>query len=114
MTAAAGLGTAICLFHLIRVLFMIKSEIVQKLSTQFNLPQKQARLIVDSIFNNMTRSLALGDKIILRGFGSFSVRVTRDRISRNPQTGKAIHVTSRNIVTFRVGHTLSSHLNREL
>ncbi|MBQ8036597.1 MAG: HU family DNA-binding protein, partial [Proteobacteria bacterium] len=48
------------------------------------------------------------------GFGSFSVRVTRDRISRNPQTGKAIHVTSRNIVTFRVGHTLSSHLNREL
>ena len=93
---------------------MIKSEIIQKLSTQFNLPQKQARLIVDSICNNMTHRLALGDKIILRGFGSFTVRVTKDRISRNPQTGKAIHVSSRKIVTFRAGQTLSANLNKDL
>ncbi|MBR4986104.1 MAG: HU family DNA-binding protein [Proteobacteria bacterium] len=92
---------------------MIKSEIVQKLSEQFNLPHKQARLIVDSIFNNMTRSLALGDKIILRGFGSFSIRVTRDRLSRNPKTGKAIHVSSRKIVAFRMSNSLSSRLNKE-
>ena len=90
---------------------MTKSEIIGKFSKQFNLPPKHARLVVESFINNMIVNLAAGDKVILRGLGTFSVKVSKARLSRNPQTGVEIFVKSRRSLTFKAGRSFLSRIN---
>lgn len=90
---------------------MTKSELTQRLADKFNLQQRHARLIVDAVFENMSRALILGDKVILRGFGTFSQKVSKARQSRNPQTGEKIQVGERRSVIFKVGRALHERLN---
>ena len=92
---------------------MTKSEIVARLSEEFHLTPRLARLIVDSFFSNIMNSLATGDKVILRRFGTFSVKVAKERTSRNPQTGEYIHVKARKSVVFKISAGMHKHLNPE-
>jgi len=89
-----------------------KSEITLKLADQFNLPPRQARLIVDSFFMNVLKGVLSGEKVILRGFGTFSVKVVRARLRRNPQTGEILSVGERHSLAFKSGKALHERLNR--
>lgn len=90
---------------------MTKSELTQKLAQKYDISTKHAKLIVDAIFDSMTEALASGDKVILRGFGAFSMKVSRERTGRNPQTGQEIHVAPRKHIVFKTGRTLHERLN---
>ena len=90
---------------------MTKSELTQHLAEHFNIPLKHARLVIDAIFDSMTEALVNGDKVIMRGFGAFSPKISNERMGRNPQTGEKIHVGPRRSVSFKTGRDLHARLN---
>lgn len=90
---------------------MTKSELIQKMAAKFNIQPKVARLVVDSLFENIVRSVAMNEKVILRGFGTFSLKVSRDRLTRNPHTGEKIFVTSKKSLSFKAGRVLHERMN---
>ena len=71
---------------------MRKSDLSLKLSQRVNLPANVAKVIVDAIFDAMVESLKKGDRIEIRGFGSFVVKHYGAYTGRNPKTGKMVDV----------------------
>lgn len=90
---------------------MTKSDLVQLLSRRSQLPRGKAELIVDTIFHHMIKALDAGEKIELRGFGSFRVKTREARIGRNPKTGEKVHVPKRKVPAFRAGKELLDTVN---
>jgi integration host factor subunit beta len=80
---------------------MLKSELVQRICAQPDLSQRQAEKIVDAILDEISSALARGDRVELRGFGTFSRRVRSARVSRNPKTGTALPVPKKVVPYFR-------------
>jgi integration host factor subunit beta len=91
---------------------MIKSELVQKLAEQNpHLYQRDVERIVATIFEEITRALARGDRVELRGFGAFSVKARPARTGRNPRTGAPVAVHEKSIPFFKTGKELRERLN---
>lgn len=91
---------------------MTKSELVKKLKDKYsNLLFKDVDLVVDKIFDAISESLAKGDRVELRGFGSFSTRKRAPRTARNPKTGETVNLENRNAIYFRAGKELRQRLN---
>lgn len=91
---------------------MNKSDLVEHISTQLkNLSKKEVDLIVDTVFNRMVESLAKGERIEIRGFGSFEVRVRDARQGRNPKSGEKVFVATRKVPFFKVGKELKERIN---
>jgi integration host factor subunit beta len=92
---------------------MIKSELVQKIS-EFNpdLPFKDVERLVATIFDEITRALAEGQRVELRGFGAFSTKSRRARTGRNPRTGEAVEVDPKRVPFFKCGKELRERLNK--
>ena len=67
--------------------------------------------IVTTIFDEITAALANGDRVELRGCGAFSVKQRGSRVGRNPRTGEAVHVATKNIPYFKTGKQLREKLN---
>lgn len=78
-------------------------KVAEKLSTLSN---KDVEVIVNQIFDSMTAALVSGDRIEIRGFGSFEVRTRRPRVGRNPKTGASVNVGVRRVPFFKVGKEL--------
>lgn len=92
---------------------MNKSDLVEILADQLKtLSKKEVDLIVDTIFNKMTESLGKGERIEIRGFGSFEVRVRDARQGRNPKSGDKVFVNTRRVPFFKVGKELKERINR--
>lgn len=91
---------------------MTKSELTTKLAEKFNLPPQNARIIVDLFFENILRALILEEKLILRGFGSFMIKVSHPRQRRNPKTGDTFQMGERRSLVFKAGKALLTRLNR--
>jgi integration host factor subunit beta len=92
---------------------MNKSDLVENLSERLkNLSKKEVDLIVDTIFNKMTESLSKGERIEIRGFGSFEVRTRKARQGRNPKTGNKVFVNTRKVPFFKVGKELKEKINQ--
>ena len=72
---------------------------------------RDSETLVDVIFNAITRELAAGQRIELRGFGSFGVKLRRARQGRNPKTGTPVEVAAKRIPFFRAGKELRVELN---
>jgi len=86
---------------------MNKSYLVQKLTDKNNyLTKKDLEDSVTEILNYVSKSLAEGNRIEIRGFGSFSIRERRARMARNPKTGYAIKVNSKYHPYFRAAKSL--------
>ena len=68
--------------------------------------------IVNTIFNEITQSLADGKRVELRGFGAFSVQHRKERTGRNPRTGETVHVEEKFIPRFKTGKELRLKLNK--
>ena len=91
---------------------MTKSELIQRLAeANPHLYQRDVERIVTTIFEEITTALARGDRVELRGFGAFSVKVRPARMGRNPRTGEAVAVAEKRVPFFRTGKELRERLN---
>jgi len=89
-----------------------KSDLVLYIANRLpNLAAKDVEVIVNTIFDSMTHSLMKGDRIEIRGFGSFEVRVRQARQGRNPKTGQQVSVGTRRVPFFKVGKELKEKVN---
>lgn len=85
---------------------MTKAELVEKLADKIELTKKQTEVIVNNIFGSITDALSKGDKVELRGFGSFRVRSRKPRQGRNPKTGVTVHIPAKKVPFFKAGKEL--------
>ena len=91
---------------------MTKRDLVQTLSEKIStLTKKECEVIVDTVFQNMRAALHRGEKIEIRGFGSFTVRVRRAKEGRNPKTGEKVSIPEKRIPFFKVGKELRELVN---
>jgi integration host factor subunit beta len=85
---------------------MNKSELIEALSKQANLPIRKADEITNLVFDTMSKSLVDGGRIEIRGFGSFMVREYDGYTGRNPKTAEKIAVTPKKLPFFKAGKEL--------
>lgn len=90
---------------------MTKAELVEEVARNTQLTKKHAEIIVNTVFESIVDSLKDGEKIELRGFGSFRIRERGSRIGRNPKTGARVDVPSKRIPYFKPGKQLKELLN---
>jgi len=94
---------------------MTKSELIEKLATrQQHLSQSDVDLAVRTIIEQMSTSLAAGDRIEIRGFGSFSLHFRPPRIGRNPKTGESVALPGKYVPHFKPGKELRERVNQAL
>jgi integration host factor subunit beta len=92
---------------------MIKSELVQRIAeANPHLYQRDVENIIDAILDEVTRALARGDRVELRGFGAFSVKSRPARTGRNPRTGAQVKVLEKVVPYFKTGKEMRERLNR--
>lgn len=93
---------------------MTKAELVDEVANVVQLTKKQAETIVNIVFDSIVASLRAGEKIELRGFGSFRLRNRKSRTGRNPKTGEKVDVPSKKIPYFKPGKELKELINKRL
>ncbi len=92
---------------------MNKSDLIEMLVKKLpNLAGRDVEVIVNTIFDSMTEALKNGDRIEIRGLGSFEVRTRRPRVGRNPKTGTSVDVGERKVPFFKVGKELRERVNK--
>jgi integration host factor subunit beta len=92
---------------------MTKAELVEEVSRVSDLTKKHSELIVDTVFRSIVTALQRGEKIELRGFGSFRLRQREPRKGRNPKTGDKVDVPPKKVPYFKPGKELKELINRE-
>jgi integration host factor subunit beta len=93
---------------------MLKSDLVLRIHRQNpHLLLRDAEKIVDALFDEITATLTRGDRVELRGFGAFSVKVREARTGRNPMTGVLVPVPKKAHPYFKPGKEMKERLNRE-
>lgn len=91
---------------------MTKSELVKRLKDKYhNLYLKDVELVVDTVLNEIIDALMSGNRVELRGFGSFSTRDREARSARNPKTGEFVYLGKRRSVYFRAGKELRDRVD---
>lgn len=91
---------------------MTKSELIEKMTRkQSHLKDKDVELSVKSLLEQMSRSLATGERIEIRGFGSFSLHYRPPRIGRNPKTGDSVSLPGKYVPHFKPGKELRERIN---
>jgi integration host factor subunit beta len=91
---------------------MTKSELIERLaSKQGNLPFKDVELAVKSILEQMANALSTGNRIEIRGFGSFSLHYRAPRKGRNPKTGVSVDLTGKYVPHFKSGKEMRDRVN---
>ncbi len=94
---------------------MTKSELIERLATrQTQLSAKDVELVVKSLLEHMAQSLARGERIEIRGFGSFSLHFRAPRTGRNPKTGDAVTLAGKYVPHFKPGKELRDRVNASL
>ena len=91
---------------------MTKAELVDEIAQKADLTRKHSEVIVDAVFSSIIEALQEGDKIELRGFGSFRVRHRASRTGRNPKTGEGVQVPAKKVPYFKPGKELRELINR--
>ena len=92
---------------------MTKAALVEEVARVADLTKKHAEIIVDTVFRSIVDALHRGEKIELRGFGSFRLRQREPRKGRNPKTGDRVDVPSKRVPYFKPGKELKELINRE-
>lgn len=91
---------------------MTRADLIECLAEQRQISKKAATLIVEEIFDGMARALRHGERIELRGFGTFEARQYQTFWGRNPRTGEPLEIQARRLASFRVSRDMSDRLNR--
>ena len=91
---------------------MTKSELIEALAEKYpNLPIKDVELGVKSIIDNMAETLSTGERIEIRGFGSFSLHYRAPRVGRNPKTGESVNLEAKYVPHFKPGKELRERVD---
>ncbi len=90
---------------------MNKSELIDAMASNSGLSKADAKRALDGFTTAVEGALKTGDKISLVGFGSFGISKRAARTGRNPQTGKEIKISAKNVVKFKAGADLSVKVN---
>ena len=90
---------------------MNRSDLISMLKEETNLSRKDAEKAVDIFFGKIENTLANGDRIEIRGFGSFTVNKYKPYVGRNPKTGVQIDVPSKKLPFFKVGKELKERVD---
>src|SRR5262249_12645274 len=90
---------------------MTKADLIEAVANLLKLPKGKAELIVNCIFDSMEDSLKRGERIEIRGFGSFEIRSYKSYEGRNPRTGSPVSVQPKRLPFFKVGKELKERVN---
>ena len=90
---------------------LTKADLIEEVLRVTELPRKESESIVETIFDSIIESLQKGDKIEIRGFGSFRTRQRRGRTGRNPKTGEKVEVPAKRIPFFKPSKELKDFVN---
>jgi integration host factor subunit beta len=93
---------------------MTKAELVEEVSRVSDLTKKHSETIVDTVFQSIVDALQRGEKIELRGFGSFRLRRRQSRKGRNPKTGDKVDVPPKQVPYFKPGKELKDLINQSV
>ena len=86
---------------------MTKSGLIEEVAKRTpHISKKDTEVVVNTIFDAMIESLRGGDRIEIRGFGSFQVKIREARDGRNPKTGEPVHISAKRTPFFKVGKEL--------
>lgn len=91
---------------------MTKADLVEKVANEADMTKKDAEQLVEIIFDSITETLNRGEKIELRGFGSFRVRERNSRKGRNPKTGSSVDIPAKRVAYFKPGKELKELINQ--
>ena len=91
---------------------MTKADLVESVAKEAEMTKKDAEQLVEIIFDSIIQSLNKGEKIELRGFGSFRVRERNARQGRNPKTGEAVSIPAKRVAYFKPGKELKDIINK--
>jgi integration host factor subunit beta len=90
---------------------MTKADLIEEVSRVVEMTRKESEIIVETIFDSIVKSLRNGDKIEIRGFGSFRTRQRQARIGRNPKSGDRVEVPAKRIPFFKPSKELRDIVN---
>jgi integration host factor subunit beta len=90
---------------------MVKSELIESLAERADITLAKAEEVVDLFFNNITETLASGDRVEIRGFGAFTVRDYKSYKGRNPKTGEQITVPPKRLPFWKTGQELKQRVD---
>lgn len=93
---------------------MTKSELIERLSYSNGMVnKKEAELIVNTIFDSIGNALIEGDRVEIRGFGSFTIRERNSREARNPKSGEVVKIPAKKTPFFKTGKELRERVNSD-
>ena len=93
---------------------IVKSKLLKQLSKNYpNFLKKDLVKFTDIILDEIKRALKRGDRVELRGFGMFSTKIQKPRISRNPRTGEKVNTPQKKTINFKMSKDLFKKLNNE-
>ena len=91
---------------------MTKSELILKITSKNSyLYHKDVYKIIDTLFNCVTKALKDGDRVELRGFGTFTTKLRNARIGRNPKTGDPVAIPQKKMPFFKMGKSMKERIN---
>ncbi|HLA48711.1 MAG: DNA-binding protein [Nitrospinae bacterium RIFCSPLOWO2_12_39_16] len=93
---------------------MTKLDIINRVVEKAGLPKPQAEEAVELIIEKIKETLGKGEAVVLRRFGSFSVRNKNTRIGRNPKTGEEAEISARSVVRFKSGKYFKDAVNKQI
>ncbi len=92
---------------------MTKSGLIEEVARRTpHISKKDTEVVVNTIFDSMIEALKQGDRIEIRGFGSFQVKIREAREGRNPKTGEPVHISAKRTPFFKVGKELKEMVDR--
>ena len=91
---------------------MNKADLISAMASSAGITKAQAQNALNAFCDSTTSALKNGDKVVLVGFGTFSVSKRAARTGRNPQTGKEIKIAAKKVVKFKAGTELATNVNK--
>jgi DNA-binding protein HU-beta len=91
---------------------MTKANLIDQLASATQLTKKDAEQVIDAALAAIADALQQGEKVDLRGFGSFQVTRKKERQGRNPKTGEALTIAARSVAVFKPSKELAERVNR--
>jgi integration host factor subunit beta len=92
---------------------LTKADLIEEVLKVTELPRKESEIIVETIFDSIIDAIQKGEKIEIRGFGSFRTRQRRGRVGRNPKTGEKVEVPAKRIPFFKPSKELKDFVNSD-
>ena len=92
---------------------MTRADLIEEVSRVIEMSRKDSEVVLEAILDGIARSLIAGDKVEIRGFGSFRIRERQGRIGRNPLTGVRVDVPAKRVPYFKPSKNLKALVNQE-